>query len=96
MHGGDRKIAMLHIKKQYARKAPTIQLPRSASPISPSLWVSRMKTCSSGEYVSRAQKTLPSKEGSTKPLCAFPSSSLTNHPKWRSKLRCSTPIVITR
>lgn len=89
----ERKLAMLHIKKQYERTPLPTQLPRSASPTSPSPWASRTTTSSSGASASRGLRTRRLRADSTRPLCASPSSSPTNRPKWCSRPRCSIPTV---
>ncbi len=72
---------------------PLMQWLRSASLTSPFQWDWRTTIYLIGEYASKDQKILPSREDFTKPLSGSHSSSPTNPPKCSSKLRCSTPIV---
>ena len=68
----ERKLAMLHIKKQYERTPLPTQLLRSASLTSPSPSASRRTIFLSGESASKDHKTPPSKVDSTKPPSASP------------------------
>jgi hypothetical protein len=89
----DRKIAMLHIKKQYERKYPITQLLRNANLTCRYQLDSKTMICSNGEFVSKGHRGLPSKEDSSR----LPLGSLMSSPtcplKWVSKLRCSIRIV---
>jgi hypothetical protein len=89
----DRKIAILHIQKQYQSNFPPTQSPRNASQTSPCPSDSKTKTSSNGASASKDQKTPPSKADSTRPPSASHKSSPTSPPKCPSKQKCSTPTV---
>lgn len=94
MQGGDRKLAMLHIKKQFESSYSLTQSLRNAKETCPSVSDSKMGISSIGGYASKDPKTLHLKEDSTKRDYTFLTSFHTSHQKWPSRLRCSIPTVL--
>ena len=95
MEGGNKKLAMLHIKKQFERTFLFTQLLKNAK----ATYLYRLDwtkvICSSGECVSRDLKTLHSKEDFTKLSLNSLTTFLTNLQRCYSKHRCSIQTVIS-
>ena len=94
MEGGNKKLAMLHIKKQFECTLLFTQWLRNVKVTYQYRLDWTREICSSGECVSRDPKALHSKEDSIKLFLSSLTTFPTNLQRCYSRRRCSIPTVI--